>query len=218
MFPWPTRDVVVWSAICIFLATRSTLAEDLTLSAAKAFRLESGLALTNSTRAPAFPCERGGGAADPAGMSIGPRAGRPSVKAAMGFTLEPGTFLLSLGADYFFTDRFNLGPLLQLGISDDRIILAPTLSFQWLFDLPPDMERWKPFLQWGLGLAYLEKDNRSGRNDDTGFLVNFGFGFEYYLTGQISLGNNLLFNFMPDRVLDEHFFFSWQFVTARFTF
>jgi hypothetical protein len=216
----PSGALVVFLPGAILLWTPSSAAADeLTLSAAKAFGLDARLERGYFEKSPAFLSSGGGGAEESAGgPASAARFGRPSAKAAMGFTLDPDTFLLAFGADFFVTNNFNLGPLLELGVRDDRFLLAPTLSFQWLFDLPAPMEPWKPFLQWGLGLAYLEEDNRLGRNDETGFLANFGFGFEYCLTNQIALGNSLLFNFLLDEVLDQNFFFSWQFVTVRFTF
>ena len=67
-------------------------------------------------------------------------------------------------------------------------------------------------------MAYLHKDNRRGDNDDVGFLFNLGFGADYYLTERLSLGSNLLFNIMPDKVLGENFFFSWRFVSVSYHF
>ena len=166
-------------------------------------------------------------AVDPA--SPAPAAGAPeeprfpwSAGGAIGFTVDPTCFLAAFEAGYGVTDNLQVGPLLQVGASDDRTIVAPSANVKYLFDLPdvPEpLDRLKPFVQAGLGLVYMEKERR-GRpdKDDTGFLMNVGFGFQYYLTRRFALGNNVLFNIMPDDVVDDHFFFSWQFVSGTFRF
>jgi hypothetical protein len=149
-----------------------------------------------------------------------PRDGHLAAKTGLGFTLSPDDFLLILQADYFLTNNFSIGPLLQFGVDDDPFIFAPTLNFQGMFDLPgAGMERLKPFVQGGIGVVYMNKDRPNRPNvDDTGFLINVGGGFEYFVTDRLSLGNNIMFNIMPDDVLGDHFFFSWQFVTVRYQF
>ncbi len=144
-----------------------------------------------------------------------------SVRGGLGFTLDPDTFLLSFAGDYALSEQFSLGPLLQLGLSGDDTIVAPTLNAQYSFDLHgmgPELSRLNPFVQGGLGFAFIHEDLRFGEDDDLGFLFNLGFGVEYDLTDRFALGNNLLFNIMPDEVNQENFFFSWQFATIRFRF
>jgi hypothetical protein len=144
-----------------------------------------------------------------------------SLRGGLGFTLDPGTCLLAFEAAYNVLEPLRVGPLLQLGVSDNRVILAPSLNVEYAFDLAPleaDLAKLRPFVQGGAGFAYFHKDHRRGDNDDVGFLLNFGFGFEYYLTEGFALGSNMLFNFLPADALGDHFFFSWQFVTATFRF
>jgi hypothetical protein len=170
----------------------------------------------------------GGEAAAPAAKEPAASPGVPnplSVRGAIGFTLDPDTFLMAFQGDYFLDDQLSLGPLLQLGVDDDTTILAPTLNVQYAFDLTEleedgdeILERLKPFVQGGVGLGYIHKDRRRGDDDDVGFLLNLGFGLEYYLTDQLALGNNLLFNILPDKTNGENFFLSWQFVTLRYRF
>ena len=156
---------------------------------------------------------------NPTAFSKPPRIRTKSLRGAFGFTLDPETFLLAFEGNYFVDENFAVGPLLQLGVSGNRVILAPTVNFRGVFDLPVEgLERLKPFVQGGMGLAYLQKDNRRGDNDDVGFLFNFGFGADYHLTNELSLGSNILFNVMPDKVLGENFFFSWQLISASFHF
>ncbi|MBI4600573.1 MAG: hypothetical protein HY721_01295 [Planctomycetes bacterium] len=139
--------------------------------------------------------------------------------AAIGFTASPGTFLMALEGSFPLTRAFSLGPLVQLGVADDPVVVAPTINFRWAFFLPPpDLDRLRPFAQWGLGAAYLHDDRRRRDDDDAGFLANAGGGFEYDLTERVALGSSVLFNVMPDRVLGERFFFSWQLAQATFRF
>ena len=115
--------------------------------------------------------------------------------------------------------RFAIGAQLQLGVSDDDVIVAPTVNFEYLFDLPAEeLERLKPFIEGGLGFAYIHEDRRNHRDDEVGFLINFGFGLDYYVTDTVAIGSSMLFNFLPDEVQDEHFFFSWQIIGVRFDF
>lgn len=148
-----------------------------------------------------------------------------SVRGAIGFTLDPETFLLAGEVDYFFNDSFAAGPLLQFGVSDDDLILMPSVNFLCQLDLSQmseepggALERLKPFAQGGIGFAFIDKDNRFGDDDDIGFMFNVGFGIDYYLAESFAVGNNLLFNIMPDDVVGENFLFTWQFVSVRYRF
>ena len=146
-----------------------------------------------------------------------------SFHAALGFTLDPGTFLLAFGGEYHFNENFSSGPLLQLGFSDNNKIVAPTLNTRYSFDLSEVIDdeylkNLRPFVQGGLGFAYIDKDRKGKDDDDTGFLMNLGFGVEYPLNETFSVGNNLMFNILPKSVVSENFFFSWQFATIRFRF
>ena len=156
-----------------------------------------------------------GGAAE---LDLPPRAETTQLRGAVGFTLDPETFLMSAEGDYFVNENLGVGPLFQLGLSDRRVIVAPTANVRGVFDLSGSgLDRLKPFAQGGVGLAYIHKD-RDGDDDDVGFLLNFGFGADYHITERFALGNSLLFNIMPDKVRGENFFFSWQFVSATFRF
>ena len=144
-----------------------------------------------------------------------------SLRGGVGFTLDPDSFLMSVEADYAVNEHVRVGPLLQFGIEEDTTILAPSVNVQYVFDLSElseELTSLKPFVQGGVGFAYIHKDRKPRKEDDVGFMFNFGFGFEYELTEKFALGNNVLFNILPTEVADEDFFFSWQFVTARFSF
>lgn len=157
-----------------------------------------------------------------AGEDVRLAAGEWSPHAGIGFVADPDAFLLGLGLDYGVAEFMSLGPLLQLGLSDDDTLVAPTLNFH--FGIPLSgvsnqyVRRLEPFVQAGLGMVYLEKERGNDEDDDAGFLMNGGVGAQYWLTDDMAVGTNMLFNGMPEDVLDENFFFSWQLVTFRYRF
>jgi opacity protein-like surface antigen len=145
-----------------------------------------------------------------------------SARAGLGFTLDPTNLLLTIEAPYMVTNNFGVGPLVQFALSDDWLMIMPTANLHYRFDLSradsPTLRPLSPFLQGGLGFGWLEADTAFGDVDDTGFLLNVGFGFEYAISEKVSLGNNVLFNILPTEVVGETFIFSWQFATVRYRF
>ena len=141
-----------------------------------------------------------------------------------GFGLSPDGFLLTAGLEYEVVDQLGVGPLLQLVLDDDTVVVAPTLNARYRIDLSDSgndfLRDLEPYVQAGMGLAYVDRERR-GRSDreDTEFLVNGGFGFEYNLSDRFAIGNGVMFNGMPaDDAAGEDFFFTWQLVTARLRF
>ena len=148
-----------------------------------------------------------------------------SLETGIGFTSSPDTFLLAVEMPIRIAPQVDLGPLVQFGISDRRTIVAPTLNARYSFDLTrwvtseqPLFERLRPIAYGGLGFAYIHQDGRPGSDDDTGFLLDFGFGAEYDVADRVSVGSRMTFNFLPGDVLGENFFFSWQFVSLTVHF
>jgi opacity protein-like surface antigen len=147
-----------------------------------------------------------------------------SASGGIGFTLDPGTFLMTLGIEYADEGGFSAGPLVQFGVSDNNTIIAPTVNGRYSFDLShledEILQKFRPFVQGGLGFAYIDKDRNAPKKDkdDVGFLMNMGLGLEYQVSDSVTLGNNLLFNVLPDKTARQNFFFSWQFATVRFHF
>jgi hypothetical protein len=137
----------------------------------------------------------------------------------IGLTSSPSTFLLGLTAGKFINDNVAIGPMIQLGVDEDDVIFAPTLNVRGVFDIDQQgMERLKPYVEGGVGAAYIKKDHHPGDDDEWGFLVNIGFGANYELERNISLGTGVLFNMMPDDVVDERFFFSWKILQLNLYF
>ncbi len=142
-----------------------------------------------------------------------------TIGAGIGFTAGPGTFLLDGDAAYALNENMSIGPRMQLGFSDDEVLVVPTANFRYVFDLhlspETSMQELTPFLQAGIGFGYVRKERGGGHTDDTGFLFNIGAGVEWSL-GATTLGSNLMFNILPSETAGENFFFSWQLITLRF--
>jgi hypothetical protein len=148
-----------------------------------------------------------------------------AIETGIGFTSDPTTFLLSTELPIAISRDFDLGPLVQLGVGNDRLIVAPTVNARYSFPLSryvtdedPVWDRLRPIAHGGLGFAYLERDRRPGDDDDLGFLFNLGLGIQYEWTDRVSFGTRMTFNVMPGEVLDERFFFSWQLAQLRYRF
>ena len=162
-----------------------------------------------------------GGQAGPGGAAApGPAEERRiGVRAGVGFTADPGSFLTSILADYRVVPNLQAGPLLQFGVSGNTFLIAPTVQVQYTLPVTVNgAEALKPFAQGGMGLVYIERERNGPNLYDSDFLINFGLGADYWLSPKMAIGNNFLFNFVPGKVLDEAFFLSWQFLTVRYNF
>lgn len=147
-----------------------------------------------------------------------------SLQTSFGFTGSPATFLMAVELPYGVTDHFSLGPAMQLGVKSELTLFTFSANARYAFDLSQALseseasDKLRPFVQGGLGLAHYSVDVPGGDIDDTGFLLQMGFGFDYYFTQRIALGSNMIFNVVPTEVLGDRFFFSWQVASLRFHF
>lgn len=144
------------------------------------------------------------------------REDQQSFSTSVGFTTNPDSTLVGLEYSFFVKDRFSVGPLLQMGFDDDYYIVAPTINFKMFFDV--NEPRLNPYLNAGIGMVYINVDHNPGDNDGMGLLLNLGAGVDYQLSENLSLGTNVLCNFIPNDVMSENFFFSWQFLSISFRF
>jgi len=148
------------------------------------------------------------------------RTGRFILGAGLGLhagTPDNTAFALGFNGDYYFTQGFSIGPLLQFGFTDDLFQFGFTGQAKYTFDLK-EIPALKPHIEAGLGFIYLNLDrSRGGSEDDVSFLIPLGMGVEYRLTNSISLDTNFLFNFTDLDVRDENFFFTWL-VGLRYRF
>ena len=132
-------------------------------------------------------------------------------------TPDGTVFALGVSGDYYLTPEFSIGPLLQMGFTDDLFQLGLSAQAKYAFDLA-EIPELKPHIEGGIGFIYSDLDWRSRRDeDDVSFLIPLGIGAEYRLTNSISLDTTFLFNFTNLDVRDENFFFTWL-VGLKFPF
>ncbi len=153
---------------------------------------------------------------------LAPVTDRPfSLQGGVGFTLDPGGFLIGLEGAYQLNEDWSIGPRLKIAFDDDLAIVAGTANLRYSIDLEDftgSVSDFTPFVQVGLGGSYIEKDDRPGSDDDSGLLVTFGGGVEARLTDELSLMSTMEFNIHPDDVLNENVFFSWEVAALRVRF
>jgi hypothetical protein len=152
--------------------------------------------------------------------TAGPPTTPWSLRAGMGFTVDPDNFLLNFEVPYRFDPYVAAGPMIQVGLGDDRYLIAPTANLTLtganLFE--GGMARFEPNLFAGIGFAVIENGQRGGSNRDSGFLVNAGVGLDYLLSDRLTIGSRMIFNFLPGGTLDETFFYSWEVAGVRLNF
>jgi len=143
-----------------------------------------------------------------------------SLRAGIGFTIDPDTFLMNFELPYRFDQYVSAGPMMQIGVENDRFIVAPTVNVALTIpDLPGEnLDRFQPNLFAGIGFAVLGNDDRGGDHESAGFLVNAGFGVDYLLSQRVSIGSRMILNFLPERTLDERFWYSWEIGSIRISF
>jgi len=148
------------------------------------------------------------------------RAGRFIFGAGLGLqadTPDGTAFALGFSGDYYVTQGFSIGPLLQLGFTGDLFQFGFTGQAKYTFDLK-EIPALKPHIEAGIGFIYSDLDRGRGRSeDDLGILIPLGIGAEYRLTNSISLDTTFLFNFTDLDVRDKNFFFTWL-VGLRYRF
>ena len=146
------------------------------------------------------------------------RAGRWALEGGIGFTASPTTFEIGVAAFYGINSHFSIGPVVQFGVSDRNTIIAPTANLRYSFNLPGAKSefarRFEPFLEGGLGFAWVDKPSV----DEIGFLMAPGFGMEYTINRNVSLVSRMLFNILPAETAGENFFYSWQILSVQYRF
>jgi opacity protein-like surface antigen len=143
-----------------------------------------------------------------------------SFRTGIGFIDDPTALQLNFEAPYALDKWVSIGPMFQMGIDDNNMIIAPTMNITVTVpDLPgEEFDRLKPFALVGMGLAYIEDDNRQNDNSSVGFLINFGVGVEVQISDKLFVGTQMMFNFLPETTLGENFFYSWQVGGLRIAF
>jgi len=143
-----------------------------------------------------------------------------SVRGSLGMTASPETFNMTLEIPWSADELVSVGPLFQLGFSDDNVLFASTLQAYLTPQLDGSLEDWSPYAHMGMGLVYLEDDNRAfGRDEeDVDFLFTMGTGVEYALSDSFHMGTGFLFDIIPAGAVGNRFVFGWQILTFRHEF
>jgi len=83
---------------------------------------------------------------------------------------------LGLNGDYYFTQGFSVGPLLQMGFTGDLFQLGFTVQAKYTFDIE-QIPALKPHIEGGVGFIYADRSRSVARDeDDVGILFPLGFG------------------------------------------
>ena len=121
------------------------------------------------------------------------QAHRWSGNASMGFlgnTPDGMALAMNGGADYFVTNQVSVGPLVQLGLTNDLTQVGLSGQGKYWIDLPGTNGRAKLNFQSGIGFVHADF-----RNNDTSWLVPIGIGYDYTLPSGPSLSATVLVNF-----------------------
>ena len=140
-----------------------------------------------------------------------------SVRGSLGMTADPETFNMTVEAPVPLNDYVSVGPLMQLGFSDDHVLFGLSGHAYFTPPLEGDLEKLQPYWHLGMGLIHLEDDDRRpGRDDeDTEFLLTVGMGLDYEVGSGFHMGTAFLFNTIPGGAVGEKFVFGWQILTFR---
>lgn len=119
-------------------------------------------------------------------------AGRWTAGSSMGFlgSTPDGTALaLNGNVNYHVTDQFSVGPLVQVGVTDDMTQVGLSGQGKYGIPMPGTQGRGKFTLQGGMGFVHSDF-----LQDDTSWLVPLGVGYEYALESGVDLTATSLVN------------------------
>lgn len=102
-------------------------------------------------------------------------------------TPDDMAFAVNLNADYFLDQYWSIGPLLQLGFTDDLAQYGASAQLKYWFTSPDTAGRWKPYVGAGVGMVHA-----AFREDDTSWLVPLQAGLQYRLDNFNLYGEFLL--------------------------
>ena len=144
------------------------------------------------------------------------------IRIGVGLTAGPDTFLMDFALPYSVGSGVSIGPRVQLGLDENETFLAPTLSIEYAHDLSRDLRgplaKVRPLINIGVGLAWIERNNRPGDDSDTGFLFDVGLGVAYALSDQFEIASVVDFDILPRSVLGQDLVVTWQALQMRVRF
>jgi hypothetical protein len=116
-----------------------------------------------------------------------------SVGGTMGFlanTPDDTAFALNFNADANMNQHVSIGPLLQLGFTDDLTLVGLSGQGKYAIRIPEWGNRFKVILQGGIGFVHADKGP-----SDTSFLIPIGFGVDYQINPSLAFKSDFLLNF-----------------------
>lgn len=116
-----------------------------------------------------------------------------SAGATMGFlanTPDDTAFALNLEAEGKMSQKFSIGPLLQLGFTDDLTLVGLSGQGKYAIGIPELGERFKVVLQGGIGFVHADKGP-----SDTSFLIPLGVGVDYQINPGLAFKSDFILNF-----------------------
>ncbi len=189
---------------------------DTTRASRSSLLVRAALSLALGLGIPATSLAQDAGSSPPAQTE----QSRLSIRGSLGFAASPEMFLMTVEAPWVFNDIVSVGPLFQLGFSDDDTLFAPTVQVYFNPRLGGELDALRPYGHLGMGFVYLENDDRGpGRdNKDVDFLFTIGLGVEYALREDFLVGTGMLFNVIPTGAVGQNFVFGWQLLMFRYAF
>ena len=115
-----------------------------------------------------------------------------SAGATMGFlanTPDDTAFALNFNAEAKMTPHVSIGPLLQLGFTDDLALVGLSGQGKYAIGIPDFGERFKMILQGGIGFVHADKGP-----SDTSFLIPLGVGVDYQINPDLAFKSDFLLN------------------------
>lgn len=108
----------------------------------------------------------------------------------LGSTPDGTAFTTNGHADYFVTDHLSIGPLMQVGLTDDLMQIGLSGQGKYWIPLPGTNGRGQAHLQSGLGVMHADVGP-----SDTAWLIPLGVGYDYRLDSGQNLSGTMLVNF-----------------------
>jgi len=116
-----------------------------------------------------------------------------SAGATMGFlanTPDDEAFALNFNAEAKMNQQLSVGPLLQLGFTDDLTLVGISGQGKYAIAIPDVNDRFKVILQGGIGFVHADVGP-----SDTSFLIPIGVGVDYQINPGLAFKSDLLLNF-----------------------
>ncbi len=110
-----------------------------------------------------------------------------------GGTIDGTALAVGISGDYPVAPHVSIGPLIQLGVTDDLFQIGVSAQVKLTLDLP-DVPELKPQLQAGIGFIHADLDFGPFSADDTSWLIPIGMGLEYRAAKNLYFNTTLLFN------------------------